>query len=57
MVWVLGRGRCKLASGSKLATCLLGFGAVRNIAVLMMCCFTLYYIALKMKSNSKRHVG
>lgn len=36
MVWVRQRGRCKLASGSRLAICLVGFGAVRNIAVVMM---------------------
>jgi hypothetical protein len=36
MVWVRQRGRCKLASGSELAICLLGFGAVRNTAVVIM---------------------
>jgi len=36
MVCVRQRGRCKLASGSELAICLVGFGAVRNIAVVIM---------------------
>lgn len=36
MVCVRQREKCKLASGSKLATCLVGFGAVRNIAVVIM---------------------
>jgi len=36
MVCVRQRGKCKLASGSKLAICMNGFGDVRNIAVVIM---------------------
>jgi hypothetical protein len=36
MVCVRQRGKCKLASGSKLATCLVGFGDLSNIAVVLM---------------------